>query len=136
MNEKALFIIIFMYAMSFAFLGGQYIFGDAFGITMKSFFTNTPIQSSVLTITDVDIINEIADDVVNVNATTNSTITGIERSFTLGTRVAIQLFQLMTGTYVFNLLLLFDVPIVIITGMVIIYVFFLIRQAISIFRNG
>lgn len=136
MSEKALFIIIFMYAMSFAFLGGQYVFGDAFGITMKSFFTNTPIQSSLLTIIDIDNINEISEQVVNVNATTNSTITGIERSFTLGTTVGLELFQLMTGTYIFNMLLLFDVPAVIITGMVIIYVFLLIRQAISIFRNG
>ena len=136
MIEKALFIAISMYALSFSLLIAQYIFADVVGITMTSPITGTPIQSAVLQYINTGTINSISLDVVNVNATTPNTFTGIERAFQLGMTVGLDLFTLMTGTYIFNLLQVLGVPAIAILPLVVLYVFLMIRAAMSYFRNG
>lgn len=136
MIEKALFIAICMYALSFSLLIGQYIFADVMGFTMYSPITGTPIQSAVLQYINTGTINSISTDVVNVNATTSNTFTGIERAFQLGMTVGLDLFTLMTGTYIFNLLQVLGVPAIAILPLVALYVFLMIRAAMSYFRNG
>lgn len=136
MIEKALFIIISMYALSFSLLIGQYIWSDVVGLTMYSPITGLPFQSSVLQFINTGNINTISESVVTVNATTSNTFTGIERAFQLGMTVGLQLFELMTGTYIFNLLQVFGVPAIMILPIVTVYVFLMIRAAMSYFRNG
>lgn len=135
MIEKALFIAITMYALSFAVLVGQYVWGDVFGVTLTS-FTGTPIQSPLLALIQTDTLNTISTDIINANSTTNSTITGIERAFTVGYTVGWDLVTLLTGTYIFNFLYLMGVPPLLIAGMVILYVFLLGRAIMSYIRNG
>jgi hypothetical protein len=136
MIEKALIIAISMYALSFSLLIGQYIFMDVIGITMYSPVTGAPIQSAVLQYINTGTINSISTDVVNVNATTSNVFTGIERAFQLGMTVGLDLFTLMTGTYIFNLLQILGVPAIMILPLVCLYVFLMIRAAMSYFRNG
>lgn len=136
MIEKALFIAITMYALSFSLLIGQYIFMDIMGLTLTSPITGTPIQSAVLQYINTGTINSISTDVVNVNATTSNVFTGIERAFQLGMTVGLDLFTLMTGTYIFNLLQVLGVPAIAILPLVALYVFLMIRAAMSYFRNG
>ena len=125
-----------MYALSFSFLIGQYIFADVLGMTLTSPITGLPIQSAVLEFINTGNINSIATQTVNVNSTTSNVFTGIERAFQLGMTVGLQLFELMTGTYIFNLLSVLGVPNIAILVFVTIYVFLLIRAAMSYFRNG
>lgn len=135
MNEKALFIVIVMYIGSFGFLTMQYVYADFFGMTMTS-FSGVPIKPAILGFIDTAKFNQISNTVLNINSTTNSTLDGINRAFTMGSSLALEAFELITGTYIFNLLFLFDVPGITIAGLVAIYFILAIRQLISIIRNG
>lgn len=125
-----------MYALSFSLLIGQFVFADIMDKTMYSSISGTPLSQAVLQYINTDTLNTITTSVVNVNATTPNTFTGIERAFQLGMTVGLQLFQILTGTYIFNLLLILGVPALAILAIVMIYVFLLIRGAMSYFRNG
>ena len=129
MIEKALIVIIFMYSMSFSMIGTQYILGDQFGITMTS-MNGVPIKSNLLAITDIDTLNIIGANVTGTNATTiraNPVVAAAE--------IAYELFLLITGTYIFNMLLLFDVPVVFVAGMIFIYVLLMIRAVVGYLRG-
>lgn len=129
MIEKALIIIIFMYSMSFSMLGTQYILGDTFGITMTS-MTGVPIKSNLLSITNVDALNIIGANVTGTNATTIRT-----DPITAAAEMAYELFLLITGTYIFNMLLLFDVPEIFVAGLILIYTLLMIRAVVGYLRG-
>lgn len=135
MIEKALFIIIVMYGASFGVLVAQYIWADVVGITLTS-FSGVPIKSAVLEFINTGTINSISSDIINANSTTNSTIVGIERAFTVGYKVGWDIVTLLTGTYIFNFLYMMGVPVLLIAGMVVIYVLLLARAITSYIRNG
>jgi len=127
--EKALIVIIFMYSMSFSMIGTQYILGDQFGITMTS-MNGVPIKSNLLAITDIDTLNIIGTNVTGTDPSlirTNPVVAAAE--------IAYELFLLITGTYIFNMLLLFDVPVVFVAGMIFIYVLLMIRAVVGYLRG-
>ena len=129
MIEKALIVIIFMYSMSFSMIGTQYILGDQFGITMTS-MSGVPIKSNLLGITDIDTLNIIGANVTETNATTIRT-----NPVAAAAEIAYELFLLITGTYIFNMLLLFDVPVVFVAGLILIYVLLMIRAVVGYLRG-
>ena len=136
MIEKALFIMISLYALSFSLLIGQYIWSDTLGVTMYSPITGVPIKSAVLQYIQTGTLNTAGVNLVNVNSTTPNTFTGIERAFQLGMTVGVELFQLMTGTYIFSLIQILGIPNIVTLPFVTIYLFLLFRAAMSYFRNG
>lgn len=117
-----------MYSLSFALLGAQWA-ADAFGITLRS-HTGVPIKANVLSITDVDTLNTIS-----LNATQTNQTTIVTDPISAAAQNALQIFQLITGTYIFNLLLVFDIPIVIVGGMVLIYTMLMIRAIVGYLRG-
>lgn len=125
-----------MYALSFSLLIGQYIFADVVGLTMYSPITGVPFQSAVLQYINTGQLNTIFPEAVNVNATTPNTFTGIERAFQLGMTVGLELFELLTGIYIFNLLTILGIPDLAILGIMTLYLFLMLRAAMSYFRNG
>ena len=129
MIEKALIAAIFMYSTSFALLGGQYVIGDVFGYTMTDINGNV-MKAPLLALIDVDSINTITDSVVGLNQTS-----AIENPVTAGAEIAIALFQLLTGTYVFNILTFFGVDTIWIVAFSIIYVILIIRAFIAYIRG-
>lgn len=135
MIEKALFIVIVLYAGSFGFLVMQYVYSDFFGFTMTS-FTGVPLKPAILGFIDTDNFNEITNDVLTINSTTDSALDGINRAFVMGSNLALEAFQLITGTYIFNILYIFDVPPIAIAMLMAIYFILALRQLISIIRNG
>ena len=135
MNEKALFIVIVLYAGSFGFLAIQYIYADFFGMTLTS-FTGVPLKPAILGFIETDTFNEITNNVLTINSTTDDTIDAINRAFMMGANLALEAFQLITGTYIFNILYVFDVPPIFIAGLMAIYFILALRQLISIIRNG
>lgn len=135
MIEKALIVIIFMYATSFGVLGAQYVLGDIFGVQIKN-YEGVPIESNLLDIVRLDNLNAITANIVSANYTENQTsFDRIEDSTTAAAFVAWELVLLMTGTYIFNILILFGVPEIIVAGMVIIYVLLLARAIIAYIRG-
>lgn len=125
-----------MYALSFSLLIGQYIWGDVVGLTMYSPISGLEFQPSVLQYINTDNLNSISESVVTVNSTTSNSFTGIERAFQLGMTVGLQLFELLTGTYIFNLLQVLGLPSIFTLPIVALYVFLMIRAAMAYFRNG
>lgn len=128
MIDKPFYIIIAAYAFSFGFLGAQYL-ADSFGITLM-----TP---------DGQIIKNELQDVINIaNINTASVnVTGAnETAFVLdpvfaGAQTAWTLLQLLTGTYVFNLLYVFGIPAVFIVPVSVIYIILLLRTFIALIRG-
>ena len=128
MIEKALIAIVFMYAVSFSLLGGQFVM-DSFGITM----TNTngvEIRSSLLGIVDTDNLNTVTGQLTGVNGTEAG-----EDPFGVAAVLTVELLQLMTGTYIFNILFLFGVPAIFVYGMVVLYALLLFRALIAYLRG-
>ena len=128
MIEKALIVIIFMYAVSFSLLGGQYVM-DVFGITMTN-YDGVEIRSSLLAIVDTDEINTVTGQLTSVNGTEAG-----EDPFGVAAVLTVELLQLMTGTYIFNLLFLFGVPAIFVYGMVVLYALLLFRALIAYLRG-
>ena len=117
-----------MYAVSFSLLGGQYVM-DVFGITMTN-FEGVEIQSALLTIIDTDNLNTVTNQLVDVNGTEAG-----EDPFGVAAVLTVELLQLMTGTYIFNLLFLFGVPAIFVYGMVVLYALLLFRALIAYLRG-
>lgn len=129
MIEKSLIVIIFMYSVSFSMIGGQYILGDVFGINMVN-FEGVEIRSSLLDVIDTGNINSVTGNLNNLNQTTIS-----DNPIVAAGELVWDIITLLTGTYIFNLLLLFGVPDIFIAGMVIIYAIMLFRTLIGYLRG-
>ena len=128
MIEKSLIIIIFMYAVSFSLLGGEFVM-STFGVTMVN-YEGTPIASNLLLIIDTDSLNSVTDNLNTINGTT-------AESDPVGTAagLVVNLIGILTGSYIFNILFLFGVPSIFIGGFIILYALMLFRTLIGYLRG-
>lgn len=143
--EAALKIMLFMWAVSFSVLGGQYVIGDVYGIELKNTWSdfnedgspdNIVLKSHLLTIIDEDQINTTTQNIVTANFTTNSTYYDKVETFTTGAAfVAWEVITLLSGTYIFNLLYLMGLPPIFIAFFVIMYLA-LLGRAIILYVRG
>ena len=117
-----------MYAVSFGILGAQF-FADVFGITITN-FEGTPIKSNILAMIDVDALNTRTANVVNTNQTTITTDPIIAAA-----GLALEIFLLLTGTYVFNIMILFGVPVIFVSGFILLYLIMVARTIIAYLRG-
>ena len=122
--DKAVFAIIFMYATSFSFLGAQYIIGDVLAIPLTN-FQGQPMKSAVLGFINQDSLNSVQG---NITSTTRSSIS---TNIVTAAQTAFEFFQIITGTYIFQLLIFFSVPVIFVYGMAIIYGFLMIMFIIG-----
>ena len=121
--------MLFMYSVSFSVLGTQYILGDIIGITMTN-FEGTPVTSNLLAMIDVDALNISTSNVVNTNETTVKTDPVIGAA-----AIAWEIFLLLTGTYIFNIMILFGVPVIFVSGLIFLYLIMLARAIIAYLRG-
>jgi len=118
-----------MYSASFMMLGTQFVLGDVFDIDIKN-WEGTPIKSTILDTVDVDQLNTSASNIIGTNQTQ---VTQDPISAAAG--IAWELFLLLTGTYIFQVLFLLGVPSIIVAGMVILYIIMLSRTIIAYLRG-
>ena len=118
-----------MYGTSFMLLGAQFVLGDVFGIELAN-WEGTPIKSTILDTVDTDQLNTSAQNIIGTNQTS---VTQDPISAAAG--IAWEVFTLLTGTYVFQVLYLLGVPSIIVAGMVIIYIIMLSRTIIAYLRG-
>ncbi len=118
-----------MYSASFMMLGTQFVLGDVFGIEIKN-WEGTEIKSTILDTVDVDQLNTSATNIIGTNQTSVTT-----DPITAAAGIAWELFLLLTGTYVFQVLFLLGVPSIIVAGMVILYIIMLSRTIIAYLRG-
>ena len=135
MMEKPLHVMLFLWCISFSLLGAQYVIGDVFGITLTN-SSGVPIKAHILTLIDEDTLNETTENIVNANFTTNSTYYDRVETFTTAAAfVAWELVLLLSGTYIFNLLFLLEVPLIFTAFFVILYLALLARAIIGYVRG-
>lgn len=149
--ESALKIMLFMWSVSFSVLGGQYVIGDVIGVDLQNTWTdfscytgacdgepdNVVLKSHLLTIVDQDEINEVSQNIISANYTSNSTFYDkIETGTTAMFFVAWEVITLLSGTYIFNLLYLMGIPPMFIGFFVILYVVLLGRAIILYIRGA
>jgi len=125
LQSKAPLIWMFMIFISGAALTMQYVMGDIFGVQ----FT-TPdgeiIKSNILSLIDIDEINIRELNIIEANFTANTTdFNRVENSAVASAYVAWEALQLVSGTYIFNIMVLFGMPIVLVAILAIVYVFLL-----------
>lgn len=135
MIDKALMIIIFMYAVGFSMLGIQYTLADTFGITMTN-MDGVPIKSALHGFIKDDEINTRTANIISADFQGNSTYYDRVETFTTGAAfVAWELVTLMTGTYIFYIMFLFGVPEIFVLVFVTLYVLLLARAIIGYVRG-
>ena len=90
-------------------IGGQ-IVADMMGITIVN-YNGVPVTSHIATAINEDELNTRTANVVSANYTGNSTFYDkIETFTTSAAYVAWELITLLTGTYIFNVLLIMGIP--------------------------
>lgn len=132
MIDKPFYIIIAAYAFSFGFLGAQFL-ADSYGATLTA-PDGTVIRNAFDDIIQIGNINNAAT-IVNSTATNSTGLLNPVDLVVAAASVASALFQLMTGTYVFNILYLFGVPAVFIVPIAAIYIILLARTVIALIRG-
>lgn len=136
MSEKAMVVIVFMYSTSFSLLVAQYVLGDVFGTTLTSPITGAPLKSNLIGLNGtagVILISNVNQQQLNITSITrNNTV-----SNPIGTAAgqAWEVLQILTGTYIFNVLALLGVPAIFISGLVVLYVILLARAIIAYIRG-
>lgn len=134
MIDKALYVIIFFYASGFMLLGVQYVLGDVYHIEMTN-LDGESLQPAILLILDTDTINTVTGNIANATDAENSTLDAVLNAFQLGYNVGKELLLLLTGTYIFNIMFFFDIPVIIIAGFVALYMFCVGRTLIAYIRG-
>lgn len=135
MQHKALIALIFLYSMSFSMLTVQYVLGDVYGITITS-FSGTPLKTNLLTFLHGDTLNTVTAQIANTPAQSNSTLDAITNSYNLAIGVGFEVAQLLTGTYIFNLLYLVDLPSIFVGELMILFVILMAIALIAYIRGG
>src|SRR3972149_1838922 len=107
MIDKPVYIIIAVYCVSFAMLGAQYL-ADSYGITLRA-PDGTPIRSSIIDYIQIGNINAAVSTMSNINNGT-SIIDAIITAAYVGYQLGWELFLLLFGFYIFNVLSLFGIP--------------------------
>lgn len=149
MIDKVWYVIIFMYIASFSFLGVQYVVADVFHHTIVSMVTvtdpitgatteaGTPMKPIFVDVLGHSNINSVALRVANgdYHPSDNSPFDKVLQSVTAAAFIAWDGVLLISGTYVFNIIVLFGVPYIFVAGFQVVYTFLLIRGIIAIIRG-
>ena len=129
MIDNALIVIIFMYVLSFSFLGVQYMLADTLGIQMTS-LSGEVLRPNILASTNIDRLDAIARDA------SDTPIDAIEENPVLAAAsIAWDILQILTGTYIFTVLLLLDIPHIFVSMTVIIYTLLMVRTVVAYLRG-
>ena len=135
MIDKALMIIIFMYAAGFSIVGIQFTLADVFGITLTN-MEGIAVDSALRGFVKQDELNIRSANIVSANFTQNSTFYDKIETFTTGAAfVAWELITLMTGTYIFYIMILFGVDEIFVIAFLALYIMLLARAIVGYVRG-
>ena len=137
MIDKALIIVFVFYALGFMIIGLEYSVNQVYHVEMVSPLTGEPMAtSSIVGYLQNSEFNAQTEQIVTANFTTNSTFYSKVETFTTGAAyVAWELIGLMTGTYIFNIMLQMGVPAWFVTAFVTSYISLLARAIIGYVRG-
>ncbi len=132
MINKPLYIIIFVYCVSFSMLGAQFL-ADSYGITMVNQDGN-PIKSEVVDNIRIENLNTATSEIIS-NQTQAREDEFILDPIFAGASIAWELFLLLSGTYIFNIMFQFGIPVIFIVPISAIYLIMLANTLIAKIRG-
>jgi hypothetical protein len=136
MIDKSIMIIIFMYAASISFLTVEYMFVDVFHITVTNYNGDELTGSLITTWMDQETFNTVSGEIENGTFNANTTFYNkVETYATAGAAVAWNFITLLSGLYIFNLVIFLGVPLPFVIGIAILYVFLLARTIIGLLQR-
>jgi len=131
LKDKALVIIIAMYGISIAMLGTQFL-ADSYGTVITSPINGVPIKSALHGFINDESLSQYTQSITEANFQGNSTYYDkVETFTTAGAFVVWELITLMSGTYIFYVLLLFGVPLIFVLIFIMLYAMLLARAIIG-----
>lgn len=131
-SDKALLVIMFMYAVSFGVLTAQFVYADVYGITLKD-FQGKPIKDLFIKISNIQTISKVQSNIGQLNGTSVST-NPLGVASAIGD-LAITVVELMSGIYIFDIIYHLGVPLIFIVGMVGLYIILLARFVFAAIRG-
>ena len=124
-----------MYAASISIIGVQITIANVYDIELTN-LNGVSISSSIVGFLQQGTFNQKAVNIVQANFTGNTTYYDRVETFLTGTAfVAWELVQLLSGTYIFNFLYLMGMPLVFVTGFLMLYLLLLARAVIGYVRG-
>jgi hypothetical protein len=136
LKDNAFGIMVIMYIIGFAVLGAQWVFADPYGHIIKN-ITGVEMKSAIKDYIDEERVNQYTATITAGDFQGNSTYYDrVETVATAGAFVVWELITLMTGTYVFNILIWAGVPHIFVAILVITYVLLLARAIIGYLKPG
>lgn len=121
-----------MLSISIGISVAQYVYADAYGIILVG-TDGKPLRSVILQITNIGTINTLMGEANSLNSTN---IGGNPLGVASGiANLAVTLVELVTGTYVFDILYHLGVPTIFIVGMIMLYVALLARAILGWIRG-
>jgi len=136
MMDKSIMIIIFMYAASISFLTVEYMFVDVFHITVTNYNGQELTGGLVTNFMDLETFDAVSGAIVNGTFNQNTTFYNkVETYATAGAAVAWNFVTLLSGLYIFNLVIFLGVPLPFVIGIAILYVFLLARTIIGLLQR-
>ena len=105
------------------------MYADVLGINMEN-FEGVEMKSEILEYIDMPSVNTASTNILGTNSTSV-----INNPVTAAAGIAWEIIQLMSGTYVFNLLALFGLPSIIIVGISVLYIILLAFTIVSYIRG-
>ena len=131
-SDKALIVIMFMYSISFGILTAQYVYADAYGITLVD-FQGHPIRDIFVQIANMNQFNAEQTQINQLNST--NIVTNPFGTANAIVNISLTLVELASGTYVFQILYLLGVPGIFLAGMIGLYIFLLGRAVLGWLRG-
>jgi len=132
--EKALIMMIFLYATSFSFLFAQFMIADVFGLTIKN-YKGAEIKSAIVTSINQESIKSVETKVI----ATNFTLIDTAAAFVTAGNILKELFLLLIGVYIFEGMYQFlgadTAAFLVVSSMILLYVVLLARAGIAYVRG-
>ncbi len=118
-------------------VGMEYSVNQVYHVEMVSRLTGEQMPSSAIVgYLQNDDFNTSTTEITSANYTGNSTFYSKVETFTTGAAyVAWELIGLMTGTYIFNMMLLIGIPAWFVTAFIALYILLLARAIIGYVRG-
>ena len=111
-------------------VGVQFMLGDVFGVPMTN-WEGEVMRNSVLDFINIDELNSKTDTALGANKTST-----LLDTFVGAATIGWDFFSLLTGTYIFTLLVFYGIPTIFVAAIVSVYGFLLIRAFIGIIRGN
>ena len=131
MKDKALVIIIVMYGVSISTLGIQWI-AESYDMPLVSPVNGVAVKSALHGFVDDETLTQYTDNITTADFQGNSTFYDRVETFTTASAFVVwELITLMSGTYIFYVLLLFGVPFIFVLVFIMMYALLLARSIIG-----